>query len=46
MGWLRERGYGVVRHASQQGFRVLRVTHGDTAPLNAGDDPDPAPHNL
>jgi 16S rRNA G1207 methylase RsmC len=24
--WLGDEGYGVVRHASQQGFRVLRVT--------------------
>lgn len=52
MGWLQERGYGVVRHASQQGFRVLRVTapagpaHGIAPTLNAGDDPLPTPHNL
>lgn len=26
--WLTDQGYGVARHASQQGFRVLRVTPG------------------
>lgn len=27
--WLADQGYGVVRHASQQGFRILRVTPGE-----------------
>jgi 16S rRNA (guanine1207-N2)-methyltransferase len=27
--WLVEQGWQVVRHASQQGYRVLRVTHSD-----------------
>jgi 16S rRNA G1207 methylase RsmC len=51
MAWLIERGYGVVRHASQQGFRVLRVCraagHAHDAPSGglriSGDaEPDPA----
>jgi 16S rRNA G1207 methylase RsmC len=41
-GWLAERGYAVVRHASQQGFRVLRVTRA----RNSGDEPAPTPQNL
>ena len=33
--WLVEQGYGVARHASQQGFRVLRVTPSGR-PLSGG----------
>jgi len=40
MAWLLERGYGVVRHASQQGFRVLRVVR------ISGDEERSAPQNL
>jgi 16S rRNA G1207 methylase RsmC len=38
--WLGEQGYGVVRHASQQGFRVLRVWR------NSGDERGASPQNL
>jgi 16S rRNA G1207 methylase RsmC len=39
--WLSERGWSVQRHASQKGFRVLRVTRRE----NSGDGPPPVPHN-
>jgi 16S rRNA G1207 methylase RsmC len=40
--WLRERGYEVERHASQQGFRVLRVTR----ERNSSDEATAEPQNL
>jgi 16S rRNA G1207 methylase RsmC len=40
--WLRERGYEVRRHASQQGFRVLRVTRH----RNSHDEGASGPQNL
>jgi 16S rRNA G1207 methylase RsmC len=52
VAWLEERGYGVVRHASQQGFRVLRVSsaragdgRGGPGAGNSGDEPPVAPDN-
>jgi 16S rRNA G1207 methylase RsmC len=39
--WLTERGWSVDRHASQKGFRVLRVTRSG----NPGDEPPPVPQN-
>ena len=40
--WLAEQGFEVRRHASQQGFRVLRVTHG----RNSSDERAAGPQNL
>lgn len=41
--WLRDEGYDVIRHASQQGFRVLRVSAGGGDPDDAGSDPQRNP---
>jgi 16S rRNA G1207 methylase RsmC len=44
--WLGEQGYDVARHASQQGFRVLRLTRPanvETGPAVAGNSGDEAP---
>jgi 16S rRNA G1207 methylase RsmC len=38
--WLRERGWAAARHASQQGFRVLRVSRN-----NSGDEAGPTREN-
>jgi 16S rRNA G1207 methylase RsmC len=38
--WLQERGWDTARHASQQGFRVLRVSRN-----NSGDGTRPTPEN-
>jgi 16S rRNA (guanine1207-N2)-methyltransferase len=35
--WLTEHGWTVVRHASQQGFRVLRLNRGDGSTPDEGD---------
>jgi 16S rRNA G1207 methylase RsmC len=51
--WLGDQGYDVVRHASQNGFRVLRVSPpgdllaaaGGSASGNPGDETADAPHN-
>jgi 16S rRNA (guanine1207-N2)-methyltransferase len=40
--WLIERGWDATRHASQQGFRVLRVRR----PNKSGDETDPPTENL
>jgi 16S rRNA G1207 methylase RsmC len=38
--WLRAEGWTVARHASQQGFRVLRVTAGNSGDADRGDEGD------
>ena len=39
--WLAEQGWDATRHASQQGFRVLRVSRAN----KSGDEADPTPEN-
>jgi 16S rRNA G1207 methylase RsmC len=39
--WLQQQGWDVARHASQQGFRVLRVARAD----NSRDEAPPSPEN-
>ena len=38
--WLRAEGWSVERHASQQGFRVLRVTQKSGGDRRAGSNPE------
>jgi 16S rRNA (guanine1207-N2)-methyltransferase len=44
--WLVERGWAVVRHISEDGYRVLHITAGITAGNNSGDAGAPGPENV